>query len=562
MKVFIHKGDATPVAATVDISSKLGRGATATIYRITYAGESCAAKIYHKASTLNAEKVLAMLANVPANAQVNLNGKKYPQYAWPIALIKDNQGAGIGYVMPLVDPRDSYTLDHYYDQVLLKKLNRPNEAALNYKLEVAIHLSELVAELHKHQHYFIDFKPQNIRVFRETHLVTLIDCDGFSILGKSNRFPAEMLSSDYIAPEVYRLNKAPQELSEPQDRYALAVILFQLLNRGTHPFQGIVTASNISANTNDEKAAAGLYPHGLVADSRIKPRPQSTHHLWDAKTRALFDQAFTTGSPTARPSAQEWADHFKDLLESKTLVRCQREPANLEHIRFRDMGCPACYLQGLPAFKPPVQRENRIQQSQPSTPQWSPSPAPAPVPDDGWKGWWVIVVLAVVFLFWFANNKGDGTTTQPRVEPAAPIPQVTESPIAQPQVSELSFAEKMDILSNQRKDKTISEISFSSFDNNWAREKYIQVVDEIYTDIKKLGTPISVDGQTVYTGFTLQNISGITLNGHSGENCGSTDIGRIGYCLVNRDVTPATLTCQFSETTEPYKTKCIETIER
>ena len=416
MQVFIHKGSAPPAQTVIDTSARLGRGATATIYRVSYGGESWAAKVYHKDRGLNSEKVLAMLANVPANTQIEVGGRSYPQFAWPCALLKDRRGADVGYLMPLVDIDDSYTLDHYYDQGLFKKLNRPDEAALSYKLEIAKNLSTLIAELHRHQHYFIDCKPQNIRVFRRTHVVTLLDCDGFSIFGNGRRYPAELLSTDYIAPEAQRRNSSPADLAEPQDRYALAVILFQLLNGGTHPFQGIVAAPNIMVNTNDEKAAAGLYPHGVISDARIKPRPQSTHHLWEDDTRALFDRAFTSSPPTERPSAQEWADHFKSLLDNKVLVRCDRMPDNLEHIRFRGKGCPACYLSALPTFRP---------QTRPETPRVQPAPTPsAPVPAQGSnKGWWIAGGLAAIFLIAvFNSNDEQNRTTTASTTPAVTFP--------------------------------------------------------------------------------------------------------------------------------------------
>lgn len=416
MQVFIHKGNAPPAQTVIDTSAKLGRGATATIYRVSYGGESWAAKVYHKGRGLNSEKVLAMLANVPANTQIEVGGRNYPQFAWPCALLKDRRGADVGYLMPLVDIDDSYTLDHYYDQGLFKKLNRPDEAALSYKLEIAQNLSALVAELHRHQHYFIDFKPQNIRVFRRTHVVTLLDCDGFSIFGNGRRYPAELLSTDYIAPEAQRRNSSPADLAEPQDRYALAVILFQLLNKGTHPFQGIVAAPNIMVNTNDEKAAAGLYPHGVISDPRIKPRPQSTHHLWEDDTRALFDGAFTSSSPTERPSAREWADHFKSLLDNKVLVRCDRMPDNLEHIRFKGKGCPACYLSNLPSLRP--QTRSEIPRVPPTT---MPS-APAPT-TGGNAGWGIIGGIVIIFLIVLFNSN-DTRRDPPDIAPTRPNPSI------------------------------------------------------------------------------------------------------------------------------------------
>lgn len=412
--------DGHPCESQIDTRTKLGRGATATIYNLTFGGESWAAKIYHQDRGLNSEKILAMLANTPSNTKITVDGRNYPQFAWPAAQLKDRYGAQVGYLMPLVDVNDSYTLDHYYDQGLFKKLNRPEEAALSYKLEIAQNLSALVAELHKHQHHFIDFKPQNIRVFRRTHVVTLLDCDGFSIFGNSRRYPAELLSTDYIAPEAQRRNSSPADLAEPQDRYALAVILFQLLNRGTHPFQGIVTVADVTVSTNDEKAAAGLYPHGLVSNTRIKPRPQSTHHLWPDETRALFDQAFTTGSPSARPSAEDWANHFQLLLSTKTLVRCERFPNELEHIRFKGKGCPTCYLSGLPTFQP--QTKHKISEESLLTSQATP-----PAPSGSNTGWWVVGGTITLFLIVVFNandvkkSTHDTDPTQPRPSSAPSI---------------------------------------------------------------------------------------------------------------------------------------------
>ena len=389
--------------AQIDTRTKLGRGATATIYSIRHNDKTWAAKIYHEGRKPNSAKVLAMLASPPSSTQVEIESLTYPRFAWPIAQLNDSTGAQIGYLMPLVDVRDSYTLDHYYDRVLFQKLNRPEEAALSYKLEIAQNLSTLIAELHKHRHYFIDFKPQNIRVFRRNHVVTLLDCDGFSIFGNGRRYPAELLSTDYIAPEAQRRNSLAELLAEPQDRYALAVILFQLLNSGTHPFQGILTTEDIKLNTNDEKAAAGLYPHGVVTDDRIKPRPQSTHHLWLDETRALFDQAFTTGSPTARPSARVWADHFEELLKTKALRRCEKFPKDFEHMRFKEKECPTCYLISVQASQ--IQKTRDFGFQIPTETKSTSTRQPKPREDSN-IGWWVLGFAVIIFLI-IAFNSDD-----------------------------------------------------------------------------------------------------------------------------------------------------------
>ena len=326
----------------IELNSTLGKGATATIYKAHFEGQVCAAKIYNASKRFNKDKIDAMLANPPTNLFIQFADEVYPQLAWPKQIIRVNDGHG--YIMPIIDLKESFPLDYYYDSILFKKLNAPEESAISYKLEIARNLASIIADLHKHGHYFVDLKPQNIRVFRHTHIVSLLDCDGFSIAANSDlRYPAELISTDYISPEAYKKQLSPQVLGEDQDRYALAVILFQLLNNGNHPFQGIIHDDSITAPTNDEKAALGLYPYGLEEDPRISPRPQSTHELWPTATRALFDRAFI-GDHKNRPSALEWAEHFGQILRNKVLVRCDKFPLDISHMRFKHKECPTCYL--------------------------------------------------------------------------------------------------------------------------------------------------------------------------------------------------------------------------
>jgi|GEM_PF-2956873 len=332
----------------IDFKSPLGKGAQATVYKSTVGGIRYAAKIFHQQSSFDDKKIVAMIANPPERLEGLTAGILYPRYSWPLSIIIGSNKLSIGYLMPLIDQAESFTLDHYYDKNLGKKLNSPDEVALSYKLEVATNLSSLVADLHSHGHFFIDFKPQNIRVFKRTHAVTLIDCDGFAIESNAGkRYPAELLSTDYISPEAFRNKSAAKDLDINQDRYALATIIFQLLNGGIHPFQGIPTGS-LNAATNDEKAALGLYPHGLVEDLRIHPRPQSVHLCFDDVTRALFDRAFI-GPPDARPSAEEWAKHLTSLLDNKQLTRCEKNPYDIRHMRFLNKECPECLFQEVKA---------------------------------------------------------------------------------------------------------------------------------------------------------------------------------------------------------------------
>ncbi len=326
----------------------LGRGGEAIIYPAEVSGKVYAAKIFHDSKNIDSKKIFAMINHPPGKMSQQVAGIDYPMYSWPLGMLYDSNNNAVGFLMPLIDLKQSFTLDYYYDQGLIGKLNSVNEYALSYRIEIAMHLSEMVADLHEHQHYFIDIKPQNVRVFKTTHAVTLIDCDGFSIYDAdtTSRYPATMYSSDYIAPEVLKSNLAATKLGEEQDLYGLATIIFQLFNWGIHPFQGIIQPGLGEFDTNDDKAKALLYPHGIIAHPQIKPRPQSVHACFDDVTRQMFDEAFI-GPAASRPKARQWANHLRNLYESKQLAKCTVFPNDIKHMRWAGKECPQCFIESV-----------------------------------------------------------------------------------------------------------------------------------------------------------------------------------------------------------------------
>ncbi len=452
MKVLIKRFDGKAEITEIDTSVKLGQGASGSVYLHHHDGKPYAAKIYQDKSKVNQDKLLAMLSNRPENVSVEHNEEFFPQLAWPEAIIRNQFNEVVGYLMPYVDTKRSYSLDYFYDYNLFKKLNNQNEAALSFKIEVALNLCKAISYLHKINHYFIDLKPQNIRVFENIHVVTLLDCDGFSIADGENRYPAELMSTDYIEPIAIRDSLSPNALGISQDLYALGVILFQLLNQGTHPFQGILQVSTLNANTNDEKAALGLYPHGIKSNRKIKPRPQSIHHLFDPTLRKLFDRCFLEAELHSRPSAEEWHTYFKDLLDNKLIVQCERVKLDLQHIRFKDMPCPACYIKEIPRI---VQPEFVVKKSEkafiPPTPKQTTYTAPA-VKNDSEMSLqsffaWFALILMLVFLLLQATSPS--------------IPQKNQAPEVQkePEVPQASF--EMPLSTVEDRPKKASKLQFT-----------------------------------------------------------------------------------------------------
>ena len=131
-------------------------GATATVHPSRLNGQRYAAKIFHGDRSFPTAKIVAMLANPPKALSDSSGDSAVGRLAWPTAILSDDKGKDVGFLMPELDLKVAFPLDYFYDQTLFKKLKSPNEAALSFKLEIARNLSRLVADLHEQGHCFID----------------------------------------------------------------------------------------------------------------------------------------------------------------------------------------------------------------------------------------------------------------------------------------------------------------------------------------------------------------------------------------------------------------------
>ena len=310
-------------------------GASGKIYLVEGREESVV-KIFHNTakSATNRQKLQAMLLNKPHFQPVASNGTEYIQIAWPEALLDDEKGFCVGYMMPLINMDSAVSLDHLMQKAIRKKLKLSEKYA--YRIFAAYNVASMVAALHKCEHYIIDLKPSNISVYKDNMLVAVVDCDGFSIKGEKTRYPAEFVSEEYIYPEG--MKQSCEEMGEEQDRFALAVIIFRLLNNGIHPFSGTPKDPTSSMLTIQERITNYHYAYGLWPDKYQYPHPYSIHEYFNKETLELFERAFTKGGK--RPSAHEWQDHLWKLMHG--LKQCKNNP---NHVYFTSKGCGLCSIE-------------------------------------------------------------------------------------------------------------------------------------------------------------------------------------------------------------------------
>ncbi len=282
------------------------------------------------------EKIAAMIQADPGIGAIEGNGRSYVQLAWPSAVVESRNRKFLGFAMPEVNFAKSVSVEK-----MMQKSMRRNSAlpeAYRHRVHIAANLATMVSDLHKLGHFMIDMKPINMRVYPDNMYVGIIDCDGFSIRGASRRYAAEQFTAEYIAPEAH--GKDPPALGEAQDLFALAVIIFRLMNNGLHPFQGLIGAHLEEPGDIQERIYKLLYAYGLRDYSIQKPSIQSIHEFFEKGTRQLFDRAFTS---VDRPKAAEWRDHLRSLVSQSNpiLVPCR---VNNDHSHF-SLGCGLCHTE-------------------------------------------------------------------------------------------------------------------------------------------------------------------------------------------------------------------------
>jgi len=217
------------------------------------------------------------------------------------------------------------------------------------RVHLAANLASLTNYVNQAGHALIDLKPLNVLGYRKDGYVCLVDCDGFRIQSNSAVFPAAAYTPDYLAPEYQTASFRPDQCGEEQDRFALAVIIYELLDNGIHPFSGIDQANPgesfvLHARIQQQRTF-------LDGGSGLQP-PKSSHcTFFPDDTLDLLLRAFT-GPARQRPSSGEWTVHLQGLAQ----YRMKPCGASRDHWDY-GKGCAWCLSK--PVQIPPPGGDNR-----------------------------------------------------------------------------------------------------------------------------------------------------------------------------------------------------------
>jgi DNA-binding helix-hairpin-helix protein with protein kinase domain len=315
----------------------LGQGGEGAVYSVPM-WPSSVAKIYARTPDDRTGRKLG--------AMVQLGTKDLLAFtAWPENVLVDpRSGNVVGFLMPRIDRhREIHALYGPTD----RKSAFP-DASWSFLVRAARNLAAAFDAVHRAGHVIGDVNQGNVVVSRKA-TVRLIDCDSFQITHLGSIYPCRVGVPLFTPPELHRQRLESVVRTADHDRFGLAVLIFQLLFMGRHPFAGRHPERALTVETAIQE---GVFAFGAESALKGWEPPPFSLRLRDVSPPLahLFERAFgreaANGGP--RPVAMEWLGSL-DELESR-LVTCGDDPRH-QHAPANG-SCPWCRLEneGGPSF--------------------------------------------------------------------------------------------------------------------------------------------------------------------------------------------------------------------
>lgn len=331
-----YKGD----GGSISLTDEIGRGGEARIFSVD-GQPSYVAKIYHtQPSSEHQAKIISMVQNPPDDPTIN-GPTKHTSIVWPKDVIyADGQKSKFaGFIMPRIQTKGFKKIVTYFS---------PDERCESFLggftwfhlFTTAFNLTSCVAAIHKRGHCIGDLNESNFLVSQST-ILTVIDCDSFQIRDPATNkiWRCPVGKPDYTAPEISDANFKNVDRTKDSDCFALAVMIFQLLMEGTHPYSAKGPLVN-NLPTIRDKILKGIFPYGKIIQNIMPPDYAPPFNILHPEIQDLFIRCFDSGykNPSLRPSAITWMETLKKLQPDFTTCGKNYNHRYFSHLQ----SCPWC----------------------------------------------------------------------------------------------------------------------------------------------------------------------------------------------------------------------------
>ena len=314
------------------LGKRIGSGGEGDVYELLPGHQQVVAKIYHKPLEAQKQEKLRLMAR-------GCNEELKTISAWPTEVLGMKPGGPVvGFLMPRISGCEpihkAYGPTH-------RKETFPH-ADWRFLVRTAKNLAAAFSVIHKFGYVIGDVNEGNILV-DEKACVRLIDCDSFQVRAKNQIFYCEVGVAQFTPPEIQKSKDFKMERTANHDNFGLAILVFQLLFFGRHPFSGVYSGKE---DMPIERAIAEYrfaYSKNAAAKSIAPPPNSAGLSVVPGYVADYFERAFSEqgARPRGRPGAGDWWDAF-EVLEKK-MRQCSADSA---HTYYAGLAvCPWCRLE-------------------------------------------------------------------------------------------------------------------------------------------------------------------------------------------------------------------------
>jgi len=318
----------------IRLGRQIGRGGEGSVFAVNDMPNHVA-KIYHNKLTPQHEQKLRFMVSL-VTPQLSNNA------AWPEKLIyKKGTQSLQGILIPYVK---GHELHEVYGPSSRKQVLP--QATWDFLVFVARNLVYAFDTLHSHRIIIGDVNEKNFIVSDDAR-VRLIDCDSYQISSTNNSHHLCKVGVVlYTPPELQGRNLSTVIRTKNHDLFGLAVLIFQLLFMGRHPFAGVAKDAKLNSLDNGESIRNFLYAFGRNAPTfGVFPPPHSLPLSLIPQTFAdLFEIAFSKNAAlnNSRPTEQYWISELDKLF--RIIVTCRHEKNHKYPNQLA--ACPWCSFAG------------------------------------------------------------------------------------------------------------------------------------------------------------------------------------------------------------------------
>lgn len=316
----------TSGGTAIDLTTVIGRGGEGSVYAL--ADDRLVAKVYSSPIDSSKAQKLKWMAETCSDQLLTTA-------AWVLDTLHEKSSTGtiVGFVMPRIVAKEVHEL--YSPKS--RRLYFP-KADWRFLILTAKNLAAAFNNMHAAGHVIGDVNQGNVVVLPNAN-VKLIDCDSYQLNINGRIFPCEVGVSTHVPPELQGVPLDRVVRTQNNDNFGLAVLIFQILFLGRHPYAGNFIGAQ--DKTLDDSIREHRFAYGEDAHTRQVKQPPGTLKLESLNTPTvdLFRRAFLRD--IERPVAFDWYNALNELHAG--LVQCKTQVSH--HYHKTQANCPWCEVE-------------------------------------------------------------------------------------------------------------------------------------------------------------------------------------------------------------------------